>query len=184
MGRYRTGPPGDYALSVGRLDGWKRPDLPLRALVHAPEARLVVVGRGPEEERLKRLARELDLEPRVQWVPEAGDEALLELYAGARLVVVAPEGEDLGYVPLEAFLSGKPVLTTDDAGGPLEFVIDGETGFVVPPTPEALGAALRLAWERGEALEALGRRGFARASELSWDATIQTLLAAAGLDVP
>jgi len=184
VGRYRTGPPGDYALSVGRLDGWKRPDLPLRALVHAPEARLVVVGRGPEEERLKRLARELDLEPRVQWVPEAGDEALLELYAGARLVVVAPEGEDLGYVPLEAFLSGKPVLTTDDAGGPLEFVIDGETGFVVPPTPEALGAALRLAWERGEALEALGRRGFARASELSWDATIQTLLAAAGLDVP
>ena len=115
VGRYRTGPPGDYALSVGRLDGWKRPDLPLRALVHAPEARLVVVGRGPEEERLKRLARELDLEPRVQWVSEAGDEALLELYAGARLVVVAPEGEDLGYVPLEAFLSGKPVLTTDDA---------------------------------------------------------------------
>jgi glycosyltransferase involved in cell wall biosynthesis len=144
----------------------------------------VVVGRGPEEERLKRLARDLDVESRVRWIREASEEELLDLYAGARLVVVAPQGEDLGYVPLEAFLSGKPVLTTDDAGGPLEFVIDGETGFVVPPRPEALGAALSKAWDRGEALVALGRRGFERASRLSWDETIGRLLGAAGLSLP
>ena len=184
VGRYRTGNFGDYALTVGRLDGWKRPDLPLRALAHAPAARLVVVGRGPEEERLRRLSRELDLDRRVRWISEATEEELLDLYAGARIVVVAPQGEDLGYVPLEAFLSGKPVLTTDDAGGPLEFVTDGETGFVVPPRPEALGAALRLAWERLEALQALGQRGLARASQLSWDATIGRLLSAARLSPP
>jgi glycosyltransferase involved in cell wall biosynthesis len=184
VGRYRTGPFGNYALTVGRLDGWKRPDLPLSALAHAPAARLVVVGRGPEEERLKRLARDLGVESRVTWIREASEEELLDLYAGARLVVVAPQGEDLGYVPLEAFLSGKPVLTTDDAGGPLEFVSDGETGFVVPPRPEALGAALSRAWEREEALVALGRRGFERASRLSWDETIGRLLGAAGLTLP
>jgi glycosyltransferase involved in cell wall biosynthesis len=184
VGRYRTGPFGNYALTVGRLDGWKRPDLPLRALAYASAASLVVVGRGPEEERLKRLARDLDVESRVRWIREASEEELLDLYAGARLVVVAPQGEDLGYVPLEAFLSGKPVLTTDDAGGPLEFVIDGETGFVVPPRPEALGAALSKAWDRGEALVALGRRGFERASRLSWDETIGRLLGAAGLSLP
>lgn len=184
VGRYRTGPFGNYALTVGRLDGWKRPDLPLSALAHAPAARLVVVGRGPEEERLKRLARDLDVESRVTWVREASEEELLGLYAGARLVVVTPQGEDLGYVPLEAFLSGKPVLTTDDAGGPLEFVADGETGFVVPPRPEALGAALSRAWEREEALVALGRRGFERASRLSWDETIGRLMGAAGLALP
>ncbi|HVE65869.1 MAG TPA: glycosyltransferase family 4 protein [Thermoanaerobaculia bacterium] len=184
VGRYRTGEFGDYALTVGRLDGWKRPDLPLRALAHAPAARLVVVGRGPEEERLKRLSRELGVEGRIRWIPEVTEDELLDLYAGARLVVVAPESEDLGYVPLEAFLSGKPVLTTDDAGGPLEFVTDGETGFVVPPTPEALGAALRLVWEREAALRALGRRGLARASELTWDATIGSLLSAARISVP
>lgn len=183
-GRYRTGPFGNYALTVGRLDGWKRPDLPLRALAHAPVASLVVVGRGPEEERLKRLARDLDVESRVTWIREASEEELLDLYAGARLVVVAPQGEDLGYVPLEAFLSGKPVLTTDDAGGPLEFVVDGETGFVVPPRPEALGAALSKGWEREEALAALGRRGLERASRLSWDETIGRLLGAAGLSLP
>lgn len=184
VGRYRTGPFGNYALTVGRLDGWKRPDLPLRALAHASAASLVIVGRGPEEERLKRLARDLDVESRVTWIREASEEELLDLYAGARLVVVAPQGEDLGYVPLEAFLSGKPVLTTDDAGGPLEFVIDGETGFVVPPRPETLGAALSKAWDREEALVTLGRRGFERASRLSWDETIGRLLGAAGLSLP
>lgn len=184
VGRYRTGPFGDYALTVGRLDGWKRPDLPLRALAHAPMARLVVVGRGPEEHRLQRLAHDLGVEARVRWIPEAADEDLLDLYAGARLVVVAPQGEDFGYVPLEAFLSGKPVLTTDDAGGPLEFVVDGQTGFVVPPRPEALGAALSHAWNREDALAALGRRGFDRASGLSWDETIGRLMTAAGLSLP
>jgi glycosyltransferase involved in cell wall biosynthesis len=145
---------------------------------------LTVVGRGPEGGRLKRLARELGVEGRTRWIPDADDEALLDLYAGARLVVVAPQDEDLGYVPLEAFLSGKPVLTTEDAGGPLEFVTDGETGFVVPPRPEALGAALALAWEKPAALEVLGSRGRARASKLSWDSTICALLSAAGISPP
>jgi glycosyltransferase involved in cell wall biosynthesis len=181
-GRYRGGPPGDYALCVGRLDGWKRPDLALSALPHAPAARLVVVGRGPEEARLRRLARELGVVDRVRWITEeVGEEELLDLYAGSRLVVVTPEGEDLGYVPLEAFLSGKAVLTTEDAGGPLEFVADGETGFVVPARPEALGAALRLAWERPEALARLGEKGRQRAAALSWDSTVSALLGAAGI---
>ena len=180
-GRYRSGPFGDYALTVGRLDGWKRPELPLAALAHAPAARLVIVGRGPEEDRLKRIARELSVEDRVRFVPDVDEEGLLDLYAGARLVVVAPAGEDLGYVPLEAFLSGKPVLTTDDAGGPLEFVRHGETGFVVPADAAALGAALRLAWEKPEALEKLGEKGRQAASALSWDTAVSALLAAAGL---
>jgi glycosyltransferase involved in cell wall biosynthesis len=181
VGRYRSGPLGDYALSVGRLDGWKRPDLPLRGLAHAPQARLTVVGRGPEEERLRRLARQLGVESRVTFETDADDERLLALYAGARLVVLAPEGEDLGYVPLEAFASGKAVLTTEDAGGPLEFVQDGRTGLVVAPTPEAIGTALRLAWDRDAELAEMGRRGRERVATLTWDAAVQALLSAAGI---
>ncbi len=110
-------------------------------------------GRGPEEERLRRRAAELGVESRVRFLAAVDDETLLGLYAEARIVAVTASGEDLGYVPLEAYLSGKPVLTTEDAGGPLEFVRDGETGLVVAPRPEALGVALRLAWSR------LGRPG-------------------------
>ena len=181
VGRYRGGSPGDYALAVGQLVAWKRHDLPIAALVHAPGARLVLVGRGPEEERLKRLARELGVSERVRFVPRVDDEELIDLYAGARLVVVTPADEDLGYVPLEAFLSGKAVLTTDDSGGPLEFVRDGETGFVVPPRAEALGAALRVAWEKPEALAALGQRGRRLVERLNWDAAVSALLSAAGI---
>jgi glycosyltransferase involved in cell wall biosynthesis len=181
IGRYRSGPAGDYALCVGRLEGWKRPDLPLRALASAPQARLVLVGRGPDEDRLRRLAREIGVEERVRFESEVDDERLISLYAGARLIVLAPEGEDLGYVPLEAFASGKPVLTTEDSGGPLEFVVDGRTGLVVPPTPEAIGAALRLCWDREEELREMGERGRLRVAELSWDEAVGALLGAAGI---
>jgi glycosyltransferase involved in cell wall biosynthesis len=181
VGRYKSGPLGDYALTVGRLDSWKRTDLLVAALAEALEARLVVVGRGPEEERLQRLARERGVADRVRWLPKAAEEELIELYAGARLVLLAPSDEDLGYVPLEAFLSGKAVLTTEDAGGVLEFVQHGETGFVVPPTAEALGRALALAWSEPAALEQLGLRGRERVSRLTWDSAVSALLGAAGL---
>jgi glycosyltransferase involved in cell wall biosynthesis len=182
-GRYRQSPPGDYALAVGRLDAWKRGDLAVAALAHAPEARLVIVGSGPEQDRWKRLARELAVADRIRWIPSIDDEGLIALYAGARLVVVTSADEDLGYVPLEAFLSEKAVLTTEDAGGPLEFVKDGETGFVVPPTPEALGAAMRIAWQQEAVLSELGRRGRDRISEITWEKTVSALLSAAGISV-
>ena len=183
-GRYRSGGFGDYALCVGRLDAWKRADLAIAALGHAPEARLVLVGRGPQEDRCRRLAADLSVADRIRWIARAEDEELLDLYAGARLVIVPPAGEDLGYVPLEAFLSGKPVLTTDDSGGPLEFVEHGVTGFVVPPRPEAVGTAIRVAWGEVEALRAMGERGRARVEALSWDAAVAALLSAAGLGRP
>jgi len=181
VGRYRSGPPGDTVLWVGRLDAWKRPGLLLEALPYAPEAQAVFLGQGPEEENLRRRASELGVEGRARFLPYADDETLLGLYAGARMVAVTAAGEDLGYVPLEAFLSGKPVVTTEDAGGPLEFVRDGETGIVVAPRPEALGVALRLAWPRTDALAAMGEAGRRRAAALTWDEPIRRLLEAAGL---
>jgi len=180
-GRYRSGALGDTVLWVGRLDSWKRPGLLLEALPHAPDARAVFVGRGPERERLERRAGELGVAGRVRWIERAEDEELLALYAEARLVAVTAAGEDLGYVPLEAFLSGKPVLTTEDAGGPLEFVRNGDTGIVVAPRPEAMGVALRLAWPRTDALTAMGEAGRRSAARLNWNDPIDRLLAAAGL---
>ena len=180
-GRYRSGALGDTVVWVGRLDSWKRPGLLLEALAHAPEARAVFVGDGPEGPRLRARAEELGLGGRVRFLEQVDDETLIGLYAGARLVAVTATGEDLGYVPLEAFLSGKAVLTTEDAGGPLEFVRDGETGLVVAPRAEALGVALRLAWARPEALKAMGDAGRRRVAALSWDEPVAKLLGAAGL---
>jgi glycosyltransferase involved in cell wall biosynthesis len=180
-GRYREGPFGSAVLWIGRLDQWKRPGLLLEALAHAPETRAVFVGTGPEEGRLKQRASELGIADRVTWLARVEEEELLRLYAEARLVAVTACGEDLGYVPLEAFLAGKPVLTTEDAGGPLEFVRNGENGIVVAPRPEAIGVALRLAWPRVDTLRELGAAGRRRAARLNWDDPVAALLAAAGL---
>lgn len=180
-GRYRDDGPGDYALWVGRLEGWKRPGLAIGALAHAPEARLKVVGEGPEGEALLHYARSIGVADRCDLVGRPSEPELLALFAGARVVIVTAADEDYGYVPLEAYLSGKAVLTVRDAGGPLEFVHDGRTGIVTEPDPAALGTALRTLWPRTAELAAMARAGRAAVERISWDDVIATLLAGAGL---
>jgi glycosyltransferase involved in cell wall biosynthesis len=92
----------------------------------------------------------------------------MDLYANALAVLFAPVEEDFGLVALEAMSAGKPVITTSDAGGPCELVDHGRTGFVCAPDPAALGEhAARLARDRRLA-RSMGRRGRARAAEISW----------------
>jgi glycosyltransferase involved in cell wall biosynthesis len=81
-------------------------------------------------------------------------------------------------VPFEAFLSEKPVLTTTDAGGPLDIVRDRETGLVVAPHATELARACT--WLLGHHAEAraFGRAGREVASAVTWDACIDRLLAA------
>ncbi len=130
-------------LSVGRLEGNKRVDLIVRALAHAgPRVRLVVAGEGPLRAQLEKTAEDLRVGDRVTFTGGVSEQQLVDLYAGALAVVFPPFDEDYGYVTLEAFLARKAVITTTDAGGPLEFVEDDVTGLVCDPTPEALGSAI------------------------------------------
>ena len=124
-------------LSVGRLDPLKRLDLLLEAAALEPRLTVVVAGEGPDRERLARLSSELGLGDRVRFDGRVGEERLAELYATCRAVYYAPVDEDFGMVPLEAFRACKPVVTATDSGGPLDFVVAGETGWVVEPEPGA-----------------------------------------------
>jgi glycosyltransferase involved in cell wall biosynthesis len=85
--------------------------------------------------------------------------------------------EDYGMVPLEAFLSEKPVLTTTDAGGPLEVVTDGATGLVVSPDAGELARAAGWLREHRDDAASFGRAGHAVAAEITWDRAIGRLLA-------
>ena len=71
-------------------------------------------------------------------------------------------------------LAGKPVVTTTDAGGPLDIVRDRETGRVVEPTVEAVSDALAIGREEAEIW---GRTGKRLAERVTWDKTIAALLA-------
>jgi glycosyltransferase involved in cell wall biosynthesis len=102
---------------------------------------------------------------------------LADLYARCLAVYYAPMDEDYGMVPLEAFLAEKPVLTTTDAGGPLEVVSDHATGLVVTPDAEEIAKALGWLREHRDEAASLGRAGHAIAREVTWERAIERLLA-------
>ena len=159
---------GDFILSVNRLDRAKRIDLLIEAAAQVPDVRVVIAGDGPDRERLEGLAN-----GRVEFVGRVSDEELAALYARCRAVYYAPVDEDYGLVPYEAFLSDKPVITTTDAGGPLDIVHDGETGRVVAPRVEELAPALTFSEDEARTL---GRAGHEIAREVTWARCVERLL--------
>ena len=170
----------DFILSVNRLDRAKRIDLLLEAAALEPELRVVIAGDGPDRVRLEELARERGLDGRATFAGRVSDDELGDLYARCLGVYYAPVDEDYGLVPFEAFLSAKPVVTTTDAGGPLDIVRDHETGLVVAPSADEVARAC--AWLRSHVDEArmLGQAGRDVARAVTWDACIDRLLAAVG----
>jgi glycosyltransferase involved in cell wall biosynthesis len=174
--RLRSGPYGDYVLSVGRIESVKRVDLAVQALAHVDSVRLLVAGDGTQRAHAERTAQAAGVANRVSFLGTVGDDDLIELYAGALGVIYPPFDEDFGYVTLEAFLARKPVVTCTDSGGPNEFVVDGVNGLVCDPLPEALGAAIgSLDGDRRRAA-AMGDAGFEAARTVTWDGVIEKLV--------
>jgi glycosyltransferase involved in cell wall biosynthesis len=171
---FRTAEPEHFVLSVNRLDRAKRIDLLIEAAKSDPHLRIVIAGEGPDRERLERLASGLD--GQVEFTGRVDDDRLADLYARCLAVYYAPVDEDFGMVPYEAFLSQKPVVTTLDAGGPLEVVHDRETGVVVAPDPVALAQACAYLAAHVDEAKAWGRAGLAIAERVTWDACVDALL--------
>jgi glycosyltransferase involved in cell wall biosynthesis len=115
--------PDSSFLIVSALVPYKRLDVAIEAcrLVGAP---LKIVGRGPEEARLRHLAG-----PDVEFLGWRSDDEIRDLYGRARAVLL-PGTEDFGMVPVEAQACGAPVVA-HGAGGACETVIDGSTGVLV-----------------------------------------------------
>jgi glycosyltransferase involved in cell wall biosynthesis len=126
-----------FFLSVARLLPYKNVDRVVEAFSLLPDARLVVVGSGPDEESVRSLAP-----PNVCFLADISDAELCWLYENC-LGLVAASYEDFGLTPLEAAAFGKPTAALR-AGGFLDTVVDGETGvFFESPTAEPVAAAVR-----------------------------------------
>ncbi len=141
LAEYRVGKgSGDYYLTVSRLVSHKRVDLAVQACRQLGR-RLVVVGDGPELERLRGLGGE-----QVTFAGLVDKPSLVDLYAGCRALLFCSE-EDYGLAPIEAQASGRPVIAYG-AGGALETVSDGQSGiFFGEQTTDSLVAAM-LRFER------------------------------------
>ena len=137
----------DYYLMVTAFVPYKRVDLAVSAFASLGLP-LKIVGQGPEEKRLKALARG---HGSIRFIDAAGDEEIARLYEGARALIF-PGEEDAGITPLEAQAAGRPVIAFG-RGGALETVAglsdDGAnareaTGiFFGEQTAEALCGAVR-----------------------------------------
>ncbi|WP_181813532.1 glycosyltransferase family 4 protein [Gaiella occulta] len=174
---YRNDGHGDFVLSVNRLDRAKRVDLLVEAAAADPSLRVVIAGDGPERARLEQLAHARGVGGRVRFAGRVSVEELADLYATCFATFYAPVDEDFGLGPYESFLSGKPVITATDAGGPLEVVRDGSTGAVVDPEPAAVARAAAWLRDHPDEAAAYGRTGNAIAVEVTWERAIARLLA-------
>lgn len=161
-------------LFVGRLDARKGLAVLLRAMPivrqQVPDVRLDVVGKGPLEDRARRLVEKLGIRDIVTFHGFVTNEALPGLYAAAD-VYCAPSlgGEAFGIVLLEAMASGTPVIASNITGYN-EVVKDGETGLLVPPdNPAALAETILRLLDDAALAARLRANGLAWAGQHSWN---------------
>jgi glycosyltransferase involved in cell wall biosynthesis len=174
-------------LAVGRLSYFKGFDVLLRAVAEVPEASLVLVGDGECGTDLRRLARTLNIESRVNFAGRInmtpdGNAKLAAAYASADIVCLpsTERAESFGIVLLEAMRAGVPVICSAIPGSGVNYVVrDGETGVMVTPGDSASLAAaicrLRDDVELRRKLGTAGRRRFAE--EFTLDASVKRTLA-------
>jgi glycosyltransferase involved in cell wall biosynthesis len=180
--RYALGGYEDFFLMPSRVNAPKRQDLVLEALLRTRNpVRICFIGAadslGYAEALRAKTARSLP-DGRALWLGGVPDREKVELLGRCLAVVFPPFDEDYGYVTLEAMLSSKAVVTCSDSGGPLEFVLDGETGVVCPPDPDALARALDALWEDRALARRMGEAARARydAMPIGWDRVLECLL--------
>ena len=128
--------PTNYYLYISRLSFSKHPELAVQA-ANQLVINLKVAGSGKMELKLKEMAGN-----NIEFMGAVNDEQLHLLLAGAKGLIYPVADEDFGIVPVEAMAHGVPVIA-HKSGGPLETVVDGETGvFFDDLTVEGLIKAL------------------------------------------
>lgn len=164
-------------LTVARLTSAKRIDAILRSVAairdRVPDARLVVVGSGPELDGLTTLADQLGIDDRVNFVGRVSDEELVLHYQAARVLAAASSSEGWGMTITEAAACGTPAVASDIVGH--RDAIGPDAGILAADDEGLTDGLARLltddsAWSLASAaaLEAADR--------LSWDASAATLL--------
>jgi glycosyltransferase involved in cell wall biosynthesis len=177
--RFYCGDQLPYIFFPSRLETLKRQELLVRAMAHVRSPVCVIIaGEGGLKPQLERLIEELGLKSRVRLVGRVSAEEMLVWHANSLGVFFGPYDEDYGYVTLEAMLSSKSVITCTDSGGPLEFVINNETGFIVEPVAEKIAEAIERLYSNPRKARDQGQAGLMRYRNLgiSWSNLVNKLV--------
>ena len=128
--------------SVGALIERKGQDLAIKALASIPDAQLLLVGKGPDEQHLRNLARDLGLAERVHFLGSVDHDLLPVILSASNAMVLPSASEGLANAWVEALACGTP-LVINDAGGARELVTSPDAGLIVERTLEAVAQGMR-----------------------------------------
>ncbi len=143
-------------VTVANLIPLKGIDILIRALCSRPTIRLIVIGDGPEREKLEKLSRELKLEEYVTFTGFISQEKVAEYLQSSTIFVLPSLSEGVPRSILEAMACGMFVIATRVGGIP-DVITDGKNGLLVQPNDvNALSKAIRLALEDPRKLGAVG----------------------------
>jgi len=163
-------------LSINRYERKKNIALAIQAFEHllkkqnqkkCDSLKLVIAGgydlRVPENveyhSELKTMAEKAGIGSQVEFLQSPSDQTKVELLQTSDCLLYTPSGEHFGIVPIEAMYNELPVIAVND-GGPMETVVDGETGFLKRPDPVEFAEAMNLIVEGGSELKnELGKNG-------------------------
>lgn len=165
--RYTQLPDEPLIVSVGVLRYYKGLHILLDAMTQL-EATLVIVGAGPEDQRLRELAQAFGVARRVHFTGRVADAELPAYYRAADLFVLPSHlrAEAFGIVQLEAMAAGLPVISTELGTGTSVVNQHGVTGFVVPPSePPRLATAMRVLLANPQLRQQLGQQARRRVND-------------------
>ena len=172
-----------FFLHVGRIKWTKNIELAVRAFLEfkntyarASEWKLVIAGDVDRHghaylDELRALSRS---EPTIEFRMAPSAVELDDLYNRCSALLFPAASEPWGIVPLEAMAYGKPVLAVN-RGGPTESVVDGETGFLLDPTPPVFAGKMAYLADHPEQVREMGRKAVERASLYPWDHFVDRL---------
>lgn len=168
-----------YIFCFSRLETLKRQTLLVEAMRHVKSpVRVVMAGTGGLLDEITEMIARYDLADRIRLTGGISDAEAAIYYAHSLGVFFGPRDEDLGLIAMEAMLAAKPVITCSDSGGPTEFVVDQETGFVTEPTPVAVADAIERLYANPVRAAEMGQAGLSRyrTMNISWDQAVYRLL--------
>jgi teichuronic acid biosynthesis glycosyltransferase TuaC len=158
---------------VGALIERKGQGIAIAALKHIPRARLVLIGRGEDEARLRALAASEGLAERVHFAGSLDHDMMPLVLSAADVMVLPTVSEGLANAWVEALACGTPVVTTD-VGGARELITCGTAGrLLAERTPEAVAAAVNAVLNAPPPREAVA----SLTEAFSWDANAAALAA-------
>lgn len=195
----------NHPICVGRHEFPKRPELFMSAMKHLPDLKGKLIGTGGKTEDLKLLDQYLQdasqkgqrIEDYKLWTEtifnvhtlkysntndsnviftgKISDKELINEYAQALCVICPAYEEDYGLTAIEAMAFGKPVIACNDGGGYVEFIEQGENGFVVEPTGEAIAEKIRFLKDNPSELKRMSKNAYEYSRKYSWDIVLSEL---------